>query len=78
MINETKAEILANILLKLNEICETNKQIIDNAIESNSLAKDISTFEKIDNISKLLKLTDFQIELLIKIRSEILDKFKKN
>jgi len=77
MLEKIKNEVLGNILLKLSEACQVNSQIINDAINSNS-KEDITTTEKLENLVKLMKLTDFQIEFLTKIKQEALDNFNKN
>jgi len=79
MLNQTKAEILFNLLTKLGETSQSNNEIIKSAIDKNWQKSGVGSnrFSAEDAIN-LPKLYSFQEKLMLHLTKEIVDFFDKN
>lgn len=80
MLNETKTEILFNLLSKLGEVSKTNNEIIKNAIDKNwqksGFGVGSEKFSAADSVD-LPKLYSFQEKLMLHLTKEIVNYFDK-
>jgi len=78
MLNQTKTEILFNLLSKLGEASKTNNEIIKNAIDKNwqKSALGSDTFST-DDATNLPELYSFQEKLMLHLTKEIVNYFDK-